>query len=308
MRVSKCVEVYIEHRQACGYAYTAIAKVLRRFARSVGRLNISLVADQHVSQFLRGAPISNNTWRIYARHLHKFFIFWFACRQIRRIPKPEMKPAVANTFYPHVYTREEIRRLLDTAATCQRAPRCTVGPETLRTIILFLYGTGIRIGDALTVLDSDVDFANASVRVRDNSVLQSRVIPIGHDIWRLLRRHINSDERKQFGSGKSLFLSVKGTAVPYAIICNAFRRLRTIAGVKRADSSYQPRMHDLRHTFAVHSIEQWTRDGLAHDKMVPMLATYMGNWDMHGLERYFELSPCSYQKQLDLLTVQPKRR
>jgi len=303
MKVAQCVEIYIERKEACGYTYTSIAKVLRRFARFVGRMNITCLTDHHVNAFLRRSAISNNTWRHYSLHLRRLFLYWFARRQIRRIPKPDPKPSVAKTFYPHIYTRTEIRRLLDAAATCQRAPRCMIGSKTLRTIVLFLYATGAKIGDALAVLGSDVDFAHSSILIRSASSLETRVIPIGRDVRRLLRRHLKSDERTGFGLGSTLFLTVKGKAVPYAVLCTVFRKLRKIADVKRANSSYQPRVNDLRHTFAVHSIAEWTRAGLANDKMLPILATYMGNVHMRGLERYLELSPCTYEAQLDRLKV-----
>jgi integrase/recombinase XerD len=120
-------------------------------------------------------------------------------------------------------------------------------------------------------------------------------------------RHLRSPERSKFGSERALFLTLKGEPVEYQILRNAFQRLRAIAGVKRTNSSYQPRLHDLRHTFAVHSIAQWGHDIQTRDRMLPILATYMGMLDMHGLNAYLELSPSTYQSQLDRLTGESVR-
>jgi integrase len=178
-----------------------------------------------------------------------------------------------------------------------------IGSKTLKTIILFLYGTGAKIGDTLAVLGADVDFSRSSILIRSASNLETRVIPIGKDVKYLLRWHLKSNERKKFSLESALFLTVKGKAVSYTVLSAVFRRLRKIANVTRANSTYQPRVNDLRHTFGVHSIVQWTHAGLATDKMLPLLAAYMGNVEMKSLERYLELSPCTYEAQLDRLKV-----
>jgi integrase/recombinase XerD len=298
--VSQCVEVYIQKKRECGYSYGSIAKVLRRFARFVGKLDISKVTSAHVHEFLSNPAISNNTWRAYAWHLRNFFKYSHGHQHLETVPQVSMKPATAQTFVPYVYTRQQVRALLDATAACQRAPRCAVSAFTLRTLILFLYGTGIRIGDALALFEGHVDFARSTIRVRGTTVLE-RILPIGRDVRNLLRAYLTSYERAQFGGGRAVFLNSDGTDVRYGVVCQTFRRLRKISGVKRFDSTYQPRLHDLRHSFAVHSITKWNEAGLDLDHVLPMLATYMGKLDMHGLERYLELCPCNYEKTLQRL-------
>lgn len=155
--------------------------------------------------------------------------------------------------------------------------------------------------EAAATLDSDIDFANSTVRLRDT--VRRRVIPIGSDVKRLLKRHLRSSERSRFGSGRPLFLTMKGNSVQASGFWKIFRRLRNMAGVERADGPYQPRVYDLRHTFAVHSIAHWNDEGIELEKTLPLLAAYMGNVDLSGVERYLDLSPCSYQSQLERLKV-----
>jgi integrase/recombinase XerD len=300
VRVDQCVEIYFKKKQACGYSYKSIVKVLRRFARSTGKVNISLITGEHVLRFLSQSQISNSTWRAYAWHLRNFFRYWYGRQQIAIVPQVLMKPATKPTFVPYIYTRQEIRTLLDATFICQGTPKCIISPLTLRTLILFLYGTGIKIGDALTLFGTDVDLAQRTIRVRGTTV-QERMLPIGRDVKNLLRAYLSSAERLPFGVNRLLFLDTKGRGVSYDILCKTFIRLRKVSGIKRYDSSYQPRMHDLRHSFAVHSIAKWHLGGLDLDHVLPMLATYMGNLDMHGLERYLELSPCNYGETLKRL-------
>jgi integrase/recombinase XerD len=301
VRVARCVELFIQKKRDYGYKYTANAKVLRRFARFTGKLNINSVTDDHVNSFLSRTQISNNTRRIYTWHLRHLFIHWHGHRQVARVPQAQMKPATASTFVPYVYTRNEIRRLLDATSVCQRRRKCSISSETLKTLILFLFGTGTKIGEALALSDRDVDFSRGTIVVSGTTV-DTRTIPIGPDVKKVLKRYLSSSDRMQFGLGHSLFLTAKGMPITYGRVCQTFNRLRKISQVNRSDSSFQPRIQDLRHSFAVHSIAKWTDDGLEIDRILPVLATYMGNVDTQGFEQYLELSPCNYQATLNRLS------
>jgi integrase/recombinase XerD len=82
-----------------------------------------------------------------------------------------------------------------------------------------------------------------------------------------------------------------------------FGRLRRVAGISRPNSPLPPRLQDLRHTFAIHSIAWWSQDGLSYEKMLPMLTAYMENVREKGFLRYFELTPSRYRTQLSRLNV-----
>jgi integrase len=182
--------------------------------------------------------------------------------------------------------------------------------ETLRTILLLVYGTGMRIGDVLRLSDSHIDLKHKTIHIQGAYPQLSRDIPIGPDVARLLGQYLEKSRRAKFGVGKALFLTEKGKPVPYAVVGHSFQHLRKLADVKRPNSYYQPRIHDLRHSFAVHSIASWQHQDLSTEKMLPILAAYMGNVNLEGFERYLELSPSSYQAQLDCLRARqakPKR-
>jgi integrase/recombinase XerD len=245
--------------------------------------------------------MSNNTWRRYVSYLSKFFVYWCARRQIGSIPQAKQKPFVKTSFFPFIYTRAEIRRLIDAIPLCLRYSRCSMNVDTFRTILLLVYGTGMRIGDVLRILDSHIDLRQKTIHIQGARIQLSRDIPIGTDVERLLLQYLKKTQRAKFGTGKQLFLTVGGKPVPYAVVRNSFLHIRRLAGVTRPSSSYQPRIHDLRHSFAVHSIASWGRNGLSPEKMLPILAAYMGNVNLEGFERYLELTPTSYEKQLTCL-------
>ena len=308
MKINRCVEAYIARKRASGFDYVASGKVLWRFARFVGNVQISSITEHHINLFLTRNAMSNNTWRRYVSYLSKFFVYWCARRQIGSIPQAKQKPFVKTSFFPFIYTRSEIRRLIDAIPLCLRYSRCSMNVDTFRTILLLVYGTGMRIGDVLRILDSHIDLRQKTIHIQGARIQLSRDIPIGTDVERLLLRYLKKTERAKFGAGKQLFLTVGGKPVPYAVVRNSFLHIRRLAGVTRPSSSYQPRIHDLRHSFAVHSIASWERDSLSPEKMLPILAAYMGNVNLEGFGRYLELAPSSYKSQLESLRVRPRLR
>jgi integrase/recombinase XerD len=298
MKINRCVEVYIARKHACGFDYVASGKVLWRFARFVGNVGISSITENRIDLFLTRNAVSNNTWRRYVNYLSKFFIYWYARRQVTRIPQARQKPAVKTSFFPYVYTKLEIRKLVCAIPDCLRYPRCSMDVDTFRSILLLMYGTGMRIGDVLRLTETDIDLKHKTIKIRGAFVQLSRVIPIGSDVKRLLRVYLERNRVATRDSEKILFLTTSGRPVPYAVVRNSFVHLRRLANVTRPPSSYQPRIHDLRHSFAVHSIAGWKSKGLSAERMLPVLAAYMGNVNLEGFERYLELAPSSYQKQL----------
>ena len=178
-----------------------------------------------------------------------------------------------------------------------------MGPVTLRTIILLLYGTGLRVNEALALTVSNIYFHDGSIEIHPGLLYRHRTIPMGTDVRRLLRQYLRSAERASFETGKALFLTTTGRPVPYFMLMQTFGRLRTIARVFRPNSPLPPRLQDLRHTFAVHSITRWTAEGWSYEKMLPMLTSYMGNVREKGFLRYFELTPSHFRPQLACLNV-----
>jgi integrase/recombinase XerD len=299
MRIAQCVELFVEQKQYCGYGYGGPGKVLRRFARFTGKKNLADIEDADVNAFLWHGSTANNTWRSYCSILGMFFRYWYARGQIKRVPTPENKPSALKSFSPHVYTRTEIRALLHAIPMCQKDRLCEISDATFRTIILILYGTGMRIDEALSLRRMDIDLRRHMIRIRATSVVNRREIPIGRDLTRVLASYLRSENRNRLAQESQLFLTNKGSSLRYGALCTSFFRLRKIAGIKRRLDLAQPGLRDLRHTFAIHSIAQWSSDAVVLDRMLPILASYMGLVDMRGSEKYLPLAPNIYQSQLD---------
>ena len=177
---------------------------------------------------------------------------------------------------------------------------------TFRTLLLTLYATGMRLGEALSVMREDVDLKRGVVAIRGGRVGRSRSIPIGPDLCSRLRRHKHSLARVPAES-LLFFVGKDGKAINENSLRVAFRKLRRLAGIQRYDGAiYQPRMHDLRATFAVHRLTSWLRQSADLNRLIPALSAYMGQCGLGSTERYLTLTPERFRKQL--ATLSPERR
>jgi integrase/recombinase XerD len=133
-----------------------------------------------------------------------------------------------------------------------------------------------------------------------------RKIPIGPDLCSRLRRHKRGLARVPSES-PYFFVGKDGKALKEPALIVAFRKLRRLAGIERYDGAiYQPRMHDLRATFAVHRLTSWLRQHADLNRLLPALAVYIGQVGLGSTERYLAITPERFRKQL--LTLSPQRR
>ncbi len=172
-------------------------------------------------------------------------------------------------------------------------------------MLLVLYATGALISEVLALLEDSVNLKNAEIAIRSNRFGRSRTIPIGPDLQDVLRIFLRSNPpgKPKFGY---LFSKKDGRPIRARTLASNFRELRQIAGITRSDgATYQPRMHDLRSTFAVHRITSWIRNSADLNRMLPALSIYMGQLGLASTERYLSLTPERFRKDLDKLS--PRR-
>jgi site-specific recombinase XerD len=158
---------------------------------------------------------------------------------------------------------------------------------------LLLYAVGLRISEALSLQLTNVDLSAGVLTIRESKFYKTRLVPmspaltgtVGEYVARRAKQHPT-----QFGG--ALFLTRAGTPVARHTAENVFCRLRVRAGVLRHDGGrHQPRLHDLRHAFAVHRLISWYRQGADVQRLLPQLATYLGHINIAATQRYLTLTP-----------------
>jgi integrase/recombinase XerD len=304
MKLTEGVEAYVDRKRAGGLVYEKATQNLHGFCRHVGDLPLSRVSSRHVLTFLNGPRTSTVTWRGKYSLLKHFFDFWESRGEVLVVHMPPPRPPVRQTFVPHIYTRDEVRSLLEAIRRYPTQFLCTIDPETMSTLLLLLYGTGALIGEILELLPGDVDLKTGFIKFRSHRFNRTRRIPIGPDLRGILQRYLNWKGRKKL-TGTHFLLRKDGEPLIARTVSNHFKRLRQNAGVVRHDgATYQPRMHDLRSTFAVHRITSWIKNGADMNRMLPALSAYMGQVGLASTERYLFLTPERFRKELNRLSPQ----
>ena len=290
MKLSQAINLYIAKRQAVREKFYGPAAVLRSFSRSYGDRELSSVTPDDVSCFLTGPRTGPATWRHKYGALRVFFEYWRVREELHAVPLPPPAPKYTTSFVPYIYSVPELRLLLSAVPCCQQRDACLMSASMFRTLLLLLYGTGMRIGEALRLRAGDVDLDCGVITVRGTKFYKSRLVPLGPDVHAHLQEYVALPGRIA-RNDQPLFQSRLHKAVPRQVVEKRFRLLCNLAGVRREASPYQPRIHDLRHTFAVHRLTEWYRKGADVQALLPALSTYLGHVELHSTQRYLTMTP-----------------
>jgi integrase len=246
-----------------------------------------------VAAFLAGTGPVTRTWHFKHSALKGLFRFAVSRGHLAEVPLPADVPKCPPTVVPYIYSRAEIRRLLDAIPRASH-PCARVDGPTLRAIVLLLYGAGLRRGEALRVSAADVDVAGSLLTVRGTKFHKSRLVPVGADLVGVLREcaHRRAVAHPSARATDPFFLNTRGGAVHPCSLGSAFKRLRQAASVSRSDGGrFQPRLHDLRHTFAVHRLTEWYRRGADVQRLVHHLSVYLGHVGLACTQVYLTMVP-----------------
>lgn len=291
MTLAAAVDVYLRHRRAMGQKFDGPSVALRAFSRRYGNRSLQGITSSEVKQFLDDPQTGPAAWRRKYGVLRDFFEHWRCRGKVNAVPMPLAAPKYTQTFVPYIYSRRELRLLLEAVLRCQRRSTCRTSEITLRTLLLFLYGTGMRTGEALRLCLGDVDLDRAVITIRGTKFYKSRLVPLGADLVHVLRQYLATPGRWN-QHYRPLFQSRQHKRLGHSTVDANFRRLCILAGVGRSDTnSRQPRLHDLRHTFAVHRLTEWYKTGANVQLLLPALSTYLGHIDLRSTQCYLTMTP-----------------
>lgn len=292
MKLAPAIEEFIQYKQALGSLYTGPANVLKAFLRKTGNLELNALTTQHGEAFLpvKGGTVTSSWFHRY-HVLGSFFRFATSRGYMQQRVLPTSMPDRPPRFVPYIYSTDDVRRLLGVPDS-HYPPSCPLSPDTMRTFILLLYGTGLRLGEVSRLKHADADFTNAALTIRETKFGKSRLVPIGRDLVKLLRLY---RLRHRPGVGYQRPPTVLATKIGMMIrndhADHQFQWLRKEAGVLRFDiARYHPRLHDFRHTFAVTRLLTWYREGKDVQRMLPLLSTYLGHCCLDETSVYLKMT------------------
>jgi len=174
-------------------------------------------------------------------------------------------------------------------ATAQKlGPPGSLRPIVVSTLIGLLYATGIRIGEALNLTLRDIDLRRRLIEIREGKFKKSRYVPLSLSTTNQMRAYLGRRKRAGFSTAPSayVFLSMTGKKHVYPSFATVFLEIVRGLGLRRPKGERGPRIHDLRHTFAVNRLSVWYRQGVNLGSKLPLLSTYLGHSTVTGTEVY----------------------
>jgi integrase/recombinase XerD len=207
------------------------------------------------------------------------------------VPDHAVAPVKESVFVPYIFSRDEVLAMVDAAS---RHEGHNIWGAMLRTLVLVLYCTGMRLGEATRLHVVDVDLRRAVVTVQ-RSKGRSRILAIRNDLVVELRQYLRQREEVLAASGSddpvTLFIRRDGSALTLRAASDALRGLLRDLGLKPPRGRAGARPYEFRHAFAVHRLTAWAVEGVDVHAKLPLLSAYLGHQNILGTEVYLKATP-----------------
>lgn len=187
---------------------------------------------------------------------------------------------------PHIYTRDEVRKIM--AAARKLGPRGSFRPIVISTLIGLLYSTGLRIGEALNLNLGEINLKRQVIEVRQGKFGKARYVPLSSSTVSHMKIYLDDRRKAGFSNAQtsSVFPNIIGKKHGHPAFVTVFLEILRSLGLRGPKGQRGPRVHDLRHTFAVERLMAWYRAGSHLGAKLPLLSTYLGHSTVTGTEIY----------------------
>jgi integrase/recombinase XerD len=295
--LGRVIEDHIAHMRALGYRYDTNEELLLRFDRFL-QLHSELAGlplNKLVERWIEEKPSPS---RLYDAHKAGRIVSKAMHRLDPRVPVLPIGDGVARAARrrhrsAHLYTDEEVRRILE-AALAYPSPKAPWRPISLFTMLMLAYCAGLRGGEIVRLRLGDVDLRDETIDIRETKFFKHRRLPLAPGAMAALKRYLSLREKAgaPMNPESPLFWSPqcsRGYTVGgmRLVLTDVLRR----AGVKPTRGAVGARIHDLRHTMVGHRMRNWYKSGINPQAKLPYLATYLGHKDIRSTLVYLNITP-----------------
>jgi len=294
--VSSVIEAFLVHRRALGRKYhseEAELALLRRFADERGAHRLDQLTSALIEEFLASRPRTRPRSFNHLLGVVAGLLDWAVAQELLGAsPLRTHRRRTTSERPPFLFDAAQARRLLDAAAALPDNPRASQRGPTYRTIFALCYGLGLRAGEACGLHLGDVDVERNLLSVVGGKFGKSRLVPHGPRIATLVGEQV---ERRRVdgtpGADAPLFSFDGHRSVHPGTASQVFHQLVVSLDLAVPDGVSPPRLHGLRHSFAVGCLLRWYREGLDPSARLHQLSTFMGHVDPASTAVYLTITP-----------------
>jgi integrase len=280
---------YLAVRRVLGYKLVRAGKLLAQFLTYVEDRGEEHLTINTAVAWATLSPEAHQGWaaarlsavRRFAAHLR-------GIDPATEVPPVDLLPGRNCRATPYLYPAEDIAALITVAGTLRTPHRVA----TYRTLIALLAVTGMRVGEAIGLDRDDFDAVNGVLIIRNGKFGKSRALPLHPSTVTALSEYLDRGDRpRRRPNTLAFFVSTAGTRLLYTNVQPTFHQLVRQAGLKPRSARCRPRLHDIRHAFAVHTILDGYRDGGDPGARLALLSTYLGHVDPGKTYWYLSAAP-----------------
>lgn len=295
---------FIELKNAAGINVLRTKWILLEIDKFYVSLGIkdAIVTSSLVDQW-RKTRTNDSASTIYTKYSVWNQLTRFMCRQGHECyipPLPQYRSS-RNGFTPYIFTHEQIRAIMDKTDVLRLYDRhTTCAMMFIPAIIRLLYSAGPRVSEALSIKNEDVYFDEGYIIIRKSKNGYERILPLDVSMASILKQYISYRDKmpiKDVAAPASyLFVKTDGTPGSAGTVYTWFKWVLKECGIPHIGNHKGPRVHDLRHTFAVHALEHMVRNGMDLYTSMPILSTCLGHKSLSSTEQYVRLTKEMYPK------------
>ena len=289
------IEAYLTAKRALGMRFANEERTLRlldRFVAAKGLATMRDVTPSMVDEFLASRPRKSARSYNHLQGTVRRLLDWMSIQGISGVLRYRGHPRrEAGRRTPVLFTDTQVRQLLDAAARLGEQPGFTsLAAATYRTAFAVLYCLGLRVGEVSRLQLGDVDLSARTLVVRRTKFGKDRLVPFGPRLARELEACLAMRRRGRTPLNASVFPGVRGAAVSTNSMRRVFGRLCREVGVGASDSGAPPRVHDLRHSFAVATLLHWYEAGINPSGKLLHLSTFLGHSKIKATAVYLTIA------------------
>jgi len=284
----RAVQQYLTMRRSLGFKLRDMGRNLQHFVSFMEQQSTSLITTDLALRWARQPQnVQPAQWAARLSFVRSFARYWSATDPRTEIPPLALLPHRYKRSTPYIYSNDEIQHLLKAARNL--APPTGLRPWTYHCLFGLMAVTGLRISEAIGLDRQDVDLEQGLLTVRLTKFSKSRLVPLRPSAANRLKSYVRRrDDLYPQPLTSRFFLSNRGTPLTDWMACQTFVKLSRQIGLRKTSDRFGPRLHDLRHRFAVTTLLDWYRTGMDVEQRLPVLSTYLGH--AHVTDTYWYLS------------------
>jgi site-specific recombinase XerD len=285
---------FLQYKQALNKKYHTETLALRLFDRYLFEQGItgwqaitSSVIDAFMASRSRHRPRSYNHL---LGVLRRFFDWAVLQRWINQNPVVQRSKRDTGKRLPYLFDLTKARRLLAVASGLPDTPKGPQRALVYETVFALLYGLGLRVGEVARLTVGDVDFTGNILCIRETKFSKNRWVPFGPNMANRLRRYCDQRYGETAATETPLFSFTQGRHIHPCTISQTFHKLLPQLELQLPPGVAPPRVHDLRHSFAVGTLLRWYREGVDPNRRLIHLATFLGHVDPNSTAVYLTIT------------------